>query len=434
MNEYFKEMYGQVDTPEYLIAQIINLLPEYVFRDSTLKWLDPGCGTGVFAKYIVDRLSISLQKDSEDIIKENIYLVEYNSYHNTQLYNLFGSNINLSNSDYILYNPNFKFDLIIGNPPYNQNNLRHLPNKNNKTIIDKKWIPIWQSFIEKSMELLNDYGYLAFIVPATWLKPDKANIYNLLTKYKIHKLHSLSSYEVYKAFNREAQIPCTYFLLQKIPTDNIISIYDDNLKIYVDYYLYKPNLPIPMKNIDIFNKMSYYVKKYGSLSEHLLITPSPSRKIRFSDNESDKFIFKNIHTCNLLNSTPTIKYKWSDKPGPFYYPKLPKLVLAHSVFGFPFLDISGDFGVCCRDKFIFLGNKDFLIALETFLSLKSILFLYTGTRYRMRFLEKYIFELLPDISKLPDFDYNHLSDEYIYNYFNYNCCERDIINEIKLWK
>ena len=107
-----------------------------------------------------------------------------------------------------------KFDIIIGNPPYNQNHLRHIPNKINPKKTDKKWVPIWHMFIEKSIELLNDYGYLLFIIPTTWLKPDKANIYQLLTKYKIHKLHTLSSYEVYKAFDKKAQIPCCYFLLQ----------------------------------------------------------------------------------------------------------------------------------------------------------------------------------------------------------------------------
>ena len=129
-------------------------------------------------------------------------MVEYNNYHNDKLIELFGEHINLSNSDYLLYQSDIKFDIIIGNPPYNQNHLRHIPNKINPKKTDKKWVPIWHMFIEKSIELLNDYGYLLFIIPTTWLKPDKANIYHLLTKYKIHKLHSLSSYEVYKAFNK----------------------------------------------------------------------------------------------------------------------------------------------------------------------------------------------------------------------------------------
>ena len=219
-----------------------------------------------------------------------------------------------------------------------------------------------------------------------------------------------------------------------MPSDNIIPIYDDITNTYINYNLYKPNLPIPMKNISILNKLIYYTKKYGSLYDHLLITPAPSRKICFSDNESNRFCYKNIYTCNLLNSEPVLKYKWSDKPGPFYCVGLPKLVLAHSVFGFPFLDISGNYGICSRDKFIFLGNLTFLNALYNFLSLKIIYFLYSSTRYRMRFLEKYIFELIPDISKLPNFDYSNISNEYIYKYFNLDENDIKFISKIKLWK
>ena len=434
MEETFKELHGQVDTPEYLVEQIFNLLPNHVLGDSTLKWLDPGCGTGVFSKYILDRLAISLDIDNETIVKNNLYMVEYNNYHNDKLIELFGEHINLSNSDYLLYQSDIKFDIIIGNPPYNQNHLRHIPNKINPKKTDKKWVPIWHMFIEKSIELLNDYGYLLFIIPTTWLKPDKANIYQLLTKYKIHKLHTLSSYEVYKAFDKKSQIPCCYFLLQKMPSDNIIPIYDDIVGTYINYNLYKPNLPIPMKHISILNKLIYYTKKYGSLNDHLLITPAPSRKISFSDTKSTKYCYKNINTCNLLNSEPVLKYKWSNKPGPFCYNGLPKLILAHSVFGFPFLDSDGSYGVCSRDKYIFLGNLEFLKALKTFLSLKCIYFLYSSTRYRMRFLEKYIFELLPDISKLPNFDLRMFSEEYIYGYFEFDSNEIEIIRGAKLWK
>ena len=52
----------------------------------------------------------------------------------------------------------------------------------------------------------------------------------------------------------------------------------------------------------------------------------------------------------------------------------------------------------------------------------------------MRFLEKYIFELLPDISKLPNFDLRMVSEEYIYGYFEFDSNEIEIIREAKLWK
>ena len=51
-----------------------------------------------------------------------------------------------------------EFDIIMGNPPYNKNNT----GTGNS---------IWQYFVKKSMNELNTKGYLVFIHPSTWRKP-----------------------------------------------------------------------------------------------------------------------------------------------------------------------------------------------------------------------------------------------------------------------
>jgi len=57
-----------------------------------------------------------------------------------------------------------------------------------------------------------------------------------------------------------------------------------------------------------------------------------------------------------------------------------------------------------------------LIKLQKFLSTKTALFLFKSTTYRMKYLEKYVFELLPDITKIPDFP-TEITDETISHYF-----------------
>ena len=42
--------------------------------------------------------------------------------------------------------------------------------------------------------------------------------------------------------------------------------------------------------------------------------------------------------------------------------------------------------------------------------------------------------LLPDISKLPNFDLRMFSEEYIYGYFEFDSNEIEIIRGAKLWK
>ena len=87
-------------------------------------------------------------------------------------------------------------------------------------------------FYKKAIELLPSSGLLLTIIPAIWLKPDKAGIHKLLignpnqinSRIKLLKLHTLSANETNKIFNYQAQTPTTYFLLDSIvlPDDIIL--------------------------------------------------------------------------------------------------------------------------------------------------------------------------------------------------------------------
>ncbi len=433
MEHHFKELYGQVITPERLICEMVGLLPDHVFKQDEYKWLDPGCGPGGFSKYILDRLFLSLNKPIDRIIHENMFMVELNSYHNASIYKQFGDKCNYYNEDYLTYNPDVKFDVIIGNPPYNANKTKDIPQRRNN-LTDTHWFPVWKDFVHKSLDLLKDDGYLCFVTPASWLKPDAGGIHNLLTSYKIHRMHTMGSYETYKLFDKRAQIPCTFFLLQKKPTDNIIPIYEPWKNTYTPFKLQTPDKPIPMKHISILNKIFAFTEQHGSLGGFCLPTSSISRKVKYSNDGVLGFPYRNIKSCKLVDGKPVLVHNWSNKPGSFYQPGLPKLVLAHSVFGFPHLDSSGYDGVYGRGKFVFYGSHDFLQALRTFLSLKSILYLYSATQYRMRFLDREIFGVLPDISQLPHFEYAKIDDQYVFSYFGFDDDEISLIEQTKLWK
>lgn len=431
----FKELYGEVDTPQTIAQDMINLLPNSIVDSVDTRWLDPGCGPGIFSSCILNLLEQRFAhcKTRNEIIKDNIFMVEYNSYHESFLRNLFGPNINLYVGDYITYTENIRFDIIIGNPPYNCNTLKAIPTKQNCST-SLKWKSMWQEFVMKSLNLLKDNGYLCFIIPSTWLKPDKENVYQLLTKFKIHKLHCFNSYETYKIFNKKAQIPCTYFLLQKIPSDHVISIWDNIMTKYVDFHIYKPSVPIPMKNISILNKLLKYTKQYGSLQKYITCSTQPSSKYTFFDEYSASNQYKNLDKCILKEGLPVNFFKWSNLPGPYSINARPKIILGHSVFGFPYLDETGDIGISKRGKYIVAGDIEFLKFVKLFLSQKSIICLYCSTQYRMRFIDKAIFDFLPDISQLPNFDCTKICDEYIEEYFELENVEKTYIHATQLWK
>ena len=76
------------------------------------------------------------------------------------------------------------------------------------------------------------------------------------------------------------------------------------------------------------------------------------------------------------------------------------------MYGFPYYDISGSYGISSRDNYIILEkdyNKKDLLLFQAFLSTKTALFIFSTTNYRMRYLERYAFQFIPNINKIPNF-------------------------------
>ena len=281
------------------------------------------------------------------------------------------------------------------------------------------------------LNLLKNAGHLCIIIPSLWVKPDKMGIYNLLTQYKILALHTLTNTETNKVFNYQAQTPTCYFLLEKSlrAPDQAIYIYDKFLKTYVAYSL-RSSYPIPLHGISIINKLLKFIDIYGALK--VLKTNSPSKRSMFASEISSEYPYRNINTC-ILGKFNKLKPKLM-----FNYSSLPqtgnekvKLVLAHKMYGFPYFDISGVYGVSARDNYIIQDySLDDLKRIQKFLSSKFALFIYSTASYRMKYLEKYAFEFFPDITKIKfwkKIDIAEINDRSIANFFDFNLREREII-------
>jgi hypothetical protein len=424
-----KNKYGEIFTPFKLIDDMFNMMPIEYFKDKTKKWLDAGAGSGYFSMVLYwklyDNLKDKINNDDKrhnHIINNMIFLSEINKENINNLYKLFGNKANIIEGDYLLHND--YYDYIIGNPPYNSNGLKKVPT-NNKLNKKNDGKTIWTLFIRHSIYLLRENGNLLVIIPSIWMKPDKANMYPLLTSYKIKKLKCLTNTETKKIFNGYAQTPTCYFLLEKKMTDNIISLYDKDLKQYFNYN-YSINKPIPVYGISVINKIVKYLSKNNIMN--VIKTNLPSKKVTITDTIDKTHQYINIKTCILNGNHPKLVLNYSDKPLAFYDKK--KIVLPHKMYGFPFLDLEGKYGISNRDNYVILSENDNeLIRIQKFLSTKTALYLFECTRYRMKYLDKYIFELIPDINKLIDFP-NIINDETIFNYFQLDNEERNAINKL----
>lgn len=140
-------------------TDIVKNIPDTVFLKSDTRILNICCGHGTEADIIVQRMRALGITNSE--IQNRLYLLDkYYVFTNRAKRKGY---TNVITTDFLEWNPKMKFDLVIGNPPYQDP-------KNDKRML-------WNQIIDKAMEVTADDGYIAMVNPTTWLTAN-TNIHN----------------------------------------------------------------------------------------------------------------------------------------------------------------------------------------------------------------------------------------------------------------
>lgn len=141
-------------TPPNTIIKNINVLKKYLVAPINI--LEPACGTCEYITYL---------NKSYDNLK--VTGIEYNKTIYDAITSFNNDNIQILNENYLNYESEKKYDLIIGNPPY------YVMKKHN---VDPKYYDYFDGrpnifilFIVKSLELLNDNGILSFVLPKNFM-------------------------------------------------------------------------------------------------------------------------------------------------------------------------------------------------------------------------------------------------------------------------
>lgn len=418
VKEEDRKKYGEIYTPFSLIEQMLDTFDPHVFADPTKRWLDIGAGRGYFAMKIFERLNTGLTAKLPDemerkrhIITHMLFMVEVKNDNVQALIAMFGATANIYHVDFCGYGIPaclHDMDIIVGNPPYNANGIKKVPTE--KTL-DKKddGSTIWRDFIHKSLALLKpDTGQLCLIVPSIWLKPDRYGIHQKLTQYKIEKINCFSGNETNKLFKGSAQTPTCFFLLTNCAktANHRIQVYDKDRQTYVPL-LHKAGMPIPLFGQYIINHLQTWIEMPGVGSLQVVKTNMPGVKTTFTESlYVATHPFMNIRTCTLEGTMPTLMLNYSDTPQAFSGVK--KIVMAHKMYGFPYFDKYGHFGISNRDNYVIVGKTDAEFEqLQRFLSTKLVLYIFEAARYRMKCLEKHAFQFIPDITRLAGFPSAH---------------------------
>jgi len=165
INKKTKKEEGIYFTPNNIIKLNLDLLSKYFNNINTI--LEPSCGA---CSYIIE---INKRYNGKTILGIEKNETIYNS-----IKHLNQSSTKIIKENFLNYENNNKFDLIIGNPPY------FVMKKNEISTDYYKYFDgrpnIFILFIIKSLKLLNVNGILSFVIPKNFLN---CQYYNKTRKY-----------------------------------------------------------------------------------------------------------------------------------------------------------------------------------------------------------------------------------------------------------
>ena len=199
-----KKKYGIFITPKSIINKMIHSIDPHMKKIKTI--LEPSCGSCEILD-VIDKNYKKKQLVGIELNTSIFYEIQNMSFNNTT---------KLINMDYLKYDNNEKYDLIIGNPPY------FVMPKNN---VKKEYLQFFEGrpnifvlFIVHSLDKLKENGILNFILPKNFLN---CLYYDKLRSYIVDNFTILNIEDVSEEKFLETQQDTMIFIIQnKKPINN----------------------------------------------------------------------------------------------------------------------------------------------------------------------------------------------------------------------
>jgi hypothetical protein len=429
-----KKKRGVVFTNESTIHDMLKILPNDVWNNKDLKWLDPAVGIGNFMIIVYFKLMDGLknviiceESRRKHILENMIFMVEFNNDYIQSLKEIFLSDkyqLNIFHGSFVELHtlpentpifPENNFDIIIGNPPYQKEN------KINENKLSSK--PLYHLFVERSVELLYENGYLLLIHPYSWRRKSKEiRMIHRLLENKILYMYTNNDF---KDFNTSAPF-INYYLLKKSPYDkNHKTIYHTSFNSGIfkgKLHLQKDLCFIPSfltkETITIVTKM--ISKKGDKLNIKLESKLSTSKKpSNINKHKTDIFLYKNYHNFSTKHGDI---YRYSSRKHPCHEKE--KIIMnfkgGYKILN-PFID-NGTLGVTDNSMFMIVTNDNKELILN-FLKSKLLRFFLMTTTYNYGANQKNEFHIM-NLITIPD-KYNEEID--LYHFYQFTKKEIEFI-------
>jgi SAM-dependent methyltransferase len=265
---------NDICTPMNCVEDMVDAIPEELWKRENIKVLDPCCGNGNFPAYLKEKINNTGKLFLNEINEKRIKNIEK-----------FFSNITLTKKDFFDFKDDEEYDLVIANPPYakfDMNGFRTAKNHN-----------LSREFVKKALLVLKKDGYLVFIIPDNWMSlSDRNDVVELLSKYQFIYLNIHGAKKYFPSVGSSF----TWFVVQKK---------ENSQKFIIDNFYKKKEKSLTSIDNNIRSIPLFYNDKVKSIINKTL----------FADNKKVK-----IETTSDLHKYTKKKNLSKDKTDKFKYP------------------------------------------------------------------------------------------------------------------
>jgi SAM-dependent methyltransferase len=328
-----KDKYGEVLTPTSLIDEILDQFPSEIWKNKDLTWLDPCAGTGNYFAIVYSRYMKSLstvfpdkQQRSNHILQNMLFMVELNPSNVRTLRELFGEKSNISKADFLDKKSIEEYDIVIGNPPFQ---------------VEKKGVyegssghlTLWDKFVKQALSALKPNGYLAFITPANWRRPE-SDLYEIMTKQnQLLFLHIYGKSAAKDLFGIQSRFD-NYLIKKSAASPNVLTkIIDelgDEFQEDVSCWPFLPNYE--------YKTIRSFLTKSNGIAVIFDSSFYDARKLKTK--ESAKYKYPVVHTITKTG----LGIKYADRVNPDQI-GIKKVILNFNEKQYPYNDFQGKYGM-----------------------------------------------------------------------------------------
>ena len=479
----------EVFTPPHIVNKMLDMLPQELFKNKETTFLDPATKSGVFLREIAKRLLVGLQdeipnlQDRIDHIfhkqlfgiaitemtsllsRRSVYCSKYpNSKYSITLFDNPEGNIRFKKTYHAWVNKkcdlcgaskkelnrddelelhayefihklNFKeimdmkFDVIIGNPPYQLNDGGGT---------GSSAIPIYHKFIQQAIKL--NPRYLSMIIPARWFTGGKGldDFRNLMIRERrINSLHDfMNSSDCFPNVNIEGGV--CYFLFDRtyhgkttiyshhqneITHKSYRYLDDESLDIFIrDEKVLEIVKKVNEKKLTSFSSIVFPRNAFGIGNASIYLT-NEKKNIKVFGRFNGKRDYKYIDIKNLTKSVELIgKYKIfvskADGAAGQIGNPIPARIMGKSE--------AGDKNVICTETFLTIGpfeSSEMSINAQSYIRTKFFRFLLGARKNKNMTQDTYRF--------IPLMDFNtKWNDDKLYSFFDLNKSQINYIDKM----